>query len=69
MQFAHTRNDSFLRFSINMNSESRILTLEAVHSFGEVGGILGVFGFDGERDDGFGHEHGSLCMLAYESTK
>jgi hypothetical protein len=51
-----------LRLSINVNTECRVLLLETVEGAGEVGGLL-TLGADGEGDDGFGNEHGSLRGL------
>lgn len=58
MQLTHTGDDGFLRLGINVHTEGRVLTLETSHSFAEVGGVLGLLGLDGKRNDGFGDEHG-----------
>ncbi|KAI6759110.1 hypothetical protein HG531_013871 [Fusarium graminearum] len=41
MQFTHTRNDGLLTLGVDVDTESRILTLETVHGLTEVVGISG----------------------------
>ena len=60
MELSHTGDNGLLGFGVNVHTEGGILALEAVHGFREVGGIFVVLGLDGEGDDGFGDEHGSL---------
>lgn len=62
MQFAHARDDSFLGFWVDMDTESGVFALKAVHGFGEGCPIARLFGLDGEGDNGFWYEHGGLCM-------
>lgn len=62
MQFAHTADDGLLRLLVDVQTESRILTHEAVHGLGELIGIAAALGLDAEGHDGVGYVHGAHAI-------
>lgn len=48
VQLAHAGNNSLLALGVNVDAEGRVFALESVHGLGEVVGISGALGLDGE---------------------
>lgn len=62
VEFAHAGDDCLLGLGVDVDTKGGIFAGEAVHGFGEVGGVFVVFGADGEGDDRFGDVHGCLLV-------
>ncbi|GJC84417.1 hypothetical protein ColLi_07255 [Colletotrichum liriopes] len=62
VELAHARDDGLLRLLVDVQAEGGVLSLEAVHGLGEVVGVAGALGLDGQRHDSVGDEHGGHCV-------
>ncbi|GKT65088.1 hypothetical protein ColTof4_07476 [Colletotrichum tofieldiae] len=62
VELAHARDDGLLGLLVDVQAEGGVLSLEAVHGLGEVVGVAGALGLDGQRHDGVGDEHGGHCV-------
>lgn len=58
VELAHARDDGLLTLLVHEETEGGVLALEAVHGLGEVVGVGGLLGLDGQRHDSVRHEHG-----------